>query len=513
MMSRNVERNRRRVEASVHRFWRGSSRRVLQLFAVVAAVIGIALRIRMFLENRSLWLDPAMLAMNVVNKDAGELLGRLDMNQAAPAGFLLSSKAIGSIFDYTEYSLYLAPCLLGIGALLLFIWLAIAVLGPTRAPLAYLPMATCSTAIFYCGEFRPQSADLFFSVLTLLAAHAVLKRNWALSAIAAFAAVGVVGVWFSYGVFFVIAGSGIALVLLALTSATSRPALRMMIAFAVVMLHFLVLYLLHIRPSIGPDLYTANTAAFAPVVAAEKGQLWWWILAVTGYFEYPLGFRGFIVVPMLGCITGVVLCVVNKRYLAVAAVVGTPMFLVFVASGLGMYPIATGLHEVKSRFVLFTVPIALLFIAIGVSRLCEWLGGKKILAALVVALFLIPSVYGAWSGPVFRGQEIRPLTRYLERHFQPGDTVYVFHASIPAFRFYTRHNHIEAVFGRPPRGPSAGLAEDLRRVRNADRLWVVVSHAYGGERRVLRRALRRMGTIEKTHRYPGAVLFECSLSN
>jgi hypothetical protein len=241
--------------------------------------------------------------------------------------------------------------------------------------------------------------------------------------------------------------------------------------------------------------------------------LWWWILAVTGYFEYPLGFQGFFVVSLVGCIIGVVLCAANKEYSAVAAVVGAPMLLVFVASGLGLYPIATGVHEVKSRFVLFTVPIALLFIAIGVSRLCEWLGGKKILVSLVFALFLIPSFYGAWSGPVFQGQEMRPLTQFLERHIQPGDTVYIFHAAIPAFRFYTRHNHIEAVFGRPPRRQSAELAEDLRRVRNADRLWVVVSHAYGGERRVLRTALRRMGKIEKTHRYPGAVLFECSLGN
>ncbi len=117
----------------------------LQLVAVAAAVVGVGLRVRMYLENRSLWLDPAMLALNVVNRDASELLGRLDMNQAAPPGFLLVSKAIGSMFGYSEYSLYLAPCLFGVAAFLLFIRLSIAVLGPIRAPLAYLPMATCST--------------------------------------------------------------------------------------------------------------------------------------------------------------------------------------------------------------------------------------------------------------------------------------------------------------------------------------------------------------------------------
>ena len=86
----------------------------------------------------------AMLALNVVDRDYGELLGRLDMNQAAPAGFLLVSKIVGSLADYSEFALRLFPCLLGIAALVLFIRLAVEVLGFWQAPLAYIPMATAS---------------------------------------------------------------------------------------------------------------------------------------------------------------------------------------------------------------------------------------------------------------------------------------------------------------------------------------------------------------------------------
>lgn len=513
MAGSSVSKNRWQVGASKFRFLRGIGQNPLRLIAIGAAVVGVGLRVRMYLENRSLWLDPSMLALNVVNKDASELLGRLDMNQAAPPGFLLAAKAVGSLFGYSEYSLYVLPCLFGIAAFLLFIRLSIAVLGPLSAPLAFVPMATCSTAIFYCGEFRPQSADLFLTVLVLTVAYAVLTNEWKMPSIAAFVTVGIVAVWFSYAVVFVVAGTGFSLVLVALISGKPPSCRRITAAVAIVMLHFLLLYLLHIRPSIGSDLYAANSAAFAPVVPTAKSQLWWWILAVTGYFHYPLGFRGFIFVPLVGLLTGVVVSLSSRKSAPIAAVVGLPMVALFVASGLGMYPITTGNHEVRARFVLFTVPITLLFVARGTSWLCGLAGKKTIFSWLIVAFLVLPSLVGGFAGPRFRGQEMRPLTRHLLDNFQPGDTVYVFSGAVPAFRYYTRNESIEAVYGRRPRPGSLDLADDLRRAGDSGRLWVVVSHAYNGERRIIRKALSGMGRLEGVHRFHGAVLFDCQLGD
>ena len=108
---------------------------MLRLVAAGAVLLGVALRLWLYLENRSLWLDPAMLALNVIGKDPGQLLQRLDMNQAAPAGFLLASKAVGSLCDYSEYSLRLLPLAFGIAALVFFVGLSVRLLGPVRAPL------------------------------------------------------------------------------------------------------------------------------------------------------------------------------------------------------------------------------------------------------------------------------------------------------------------------------------------------------------------------------------------
>src|SRR5687767_16036395 len=68
---------------------------------------GSLLRLRQYLTGRSLWLDEAMLALNIVNRNYGELFQPLDYDQGAPIGLMLVEKTFNLIFGRNEFSLRL----------------------------------------------------------------------------------------------------------------------------------------------------------------------------------------------------------------------------------------------------------------------------------------------------------------------------------------------------------------------------------------------------------------------
>jgi hypothetical protein len=74
-------------------------------------VAGVSFSLLQFLYNRSLWLDEAMLALNIINRNVFELLKPLDSGQAAPPLFLWIEKLFSTLLPNTEYGLRLFPLL------------------------------------------------------------------------------------------------------------------------------------------------------------------------------------------------------------------------------------------------------------------------------------------------------------------------------------------------------------------------------------------------------------------
>ena len=84
-------------------------------------LLGIALRIIVFLQNRSLFLDEANLALNYATKSFPDLFAQLDNRQYAPPFFSVVEKVNVLLFGVHEYSLRILPLLSGIALLYFFI--------------------------------------------------------------------------------------------------------------------------------------------------------------------------------------------------------------------------------------------------------------------------------------------------------------------------------------------------------------------------------------------------------
>ena len=72
---------------------------------LLGCLLGLLLRVGFFLPERALWLDEALTALNLAEREASGLLEPLDGDQAAPPAFLLASKLSGEAGQGSAHAL------------------------------------------------------------------------------------------------------------------------------------------------------------------------------------------------------------------------------------------------------------------------------------------------------------------------------------------------------------------------------------------------------------------------
>ena len=472
----------------------------------IALIVGLTLRFHMYLLNRSLWLDTAWLALNIIDKSYASLFGPLEGGQMAPVGFLIASKLVASAFRYSELSLTLLPLLFGVGALILFLCLSVEILGRSSAPLAFIPFTLCSTAIYYSGEFKQYSSDLFFSVLILFVAHRVLKERFARPWITTFGIIGIISVWFSQTAIFMVAGTGLALFLNALRKKSSKILSVLLITELVIFAHFLAMYFLQIRPATIEGMFTYWAMGFAPLTPFSLETLGWWYKMFVGYAKYPLGFHGYGVwFSLAALVIGLVVMNVFKSKRIISNLFLFPVILLIAASIFHLYPILTGEYDIYSRLVLFTIPIAFILIAAGISGFATLFPKPMFVTVIFGVLLVYPSINHSIPFPNnFLREEMRPLISDLYQNLSPKDSVYVYDRAVPAFRFYTRNKSIPFVQGKTVEAND--LPKDLSRVMTGNRIWAIIAHDYVNNHEIIQQELEtRYGSVI-CKSFPGAWL-------
>ena len=179
--------------------------------AVIAIATGAILRLALFLERPSLWLDEAMVALNVGRHSFAELTTPLDWEQLAPVPWLWLEKLIVVLGGMHEWALR-APALAGGIALPWLVWAAgRRLVGEPAALIATVLAASSATLLYYANETKPYALDAAVTALLLLLAASVVGRQddhrswWAIGI------VGVLAVLMSFPAVLVVGGIGLAL--------------------------------------------------------------------------------------------------------------------------------------------------------------------------------------------------------------------------------------------------------------------------------------------------------------
>jgi hypothetical protein len=437
--------------------------------------IGVLLRLRPYLSNRSLWLDEALLAINILRQPLAGLLGPLQNDQAAPVGFLLVARLGVVLFGEGEYALRLFPLLCGIASLFLFLALAERLLAPIASLIALLLFVASDRLTYYASESKQYSTDVAVALLLWLWATTVERdpeppprRRWLVSAM-----LGAVLVWFSHPAVFVLAAIGARWLWVRLRREDWPGLGASATVCGVWLLSFAVFYVVSLSKSAHSQVLLGFwTSAAAPLPPTSYEDLRWYLQALERISSLPLGKEVGEIVLFAGILGAAALFRQARDGFYWLLLPGVFALL---ASGLHKYPLA-------NRLWLFMVPALLLVTAAGAAEV--WARTRRAFPLLAVAFFGLlsvqPILYTAYHfvRPQ-RVEEIKPLLQYWRAQRRPGDVLYVYYGALPAVSYYSLRGMLEPtefVMGVRARESPAKYLRDLDELRGVGTAWLIFSH-------------------------------------
>lgn len=176
-------------------FGTDSSFRLL-LFFVLS--LGLGIRLINYFSNPGLWLDEALLALNLMERTYAGLLGPLGRNQVAPVLFLLIQKFIINLLGPGEMALRLFPLFCSALSLPLLYLLSRNLTGDKKIALtALFVFAFAPLQIRYSTEVKQYMTDVFVMLFLLWLYSHYLKHSKSTSTLAWLAISGILAVFLS----------------------------------------------------------------------------------------------------------------------------------------------------------------------------------------------------------------------------------------------------------------------------------------------------------------------------
>lgn len=481
---------------------------------VICVLIGFAFRVGVYVRDSSLWIDEAMLALNVVNRTPAELMKPLDWNQGAPLGFLMASKAAIALLGDNERAMRTIPFLASLAGLLIFPAFAYRAMPIPIARLASILFALSPNVIGYAAEFKQYELDATIAVGLLALGLPIANGSRTAWRSIVLALAGAMAVWCSHPSVFVLGGVGLAILADGIARRDRRATSIRLIVVGCWLASFAACYLVFLR-HLGLNAYLLNywAGTFLPLPPTRPGDLAWIVHHYFVFFDNPCGMNGEFglsgfagICFLVGCLT---LAKSNWRLLIAVL---SPLLLALLASGLKKYPFA-------GRLMLFAVPLAIVGMAYGLNLISEQIG-----KAVAGGRWLILTI--AFIGPIsecnqlakrpIHAEDTREAIAAVRAAWQPGDSIYVFYGAVPAFEYYRSRYSIPtdiAVLGVENRGKDPRqFREEISVLRGQKRVWVLMAHRQTHEEAAIRAYLEGFGKGEIIMRGTDAVVMLYDLS-
>lgn len=206
--------------------------------------VGAWLRVARFLEPRPLWLDEALIALNILSRSPADL-SPLQDSQIAPLGFLWGEWLVTRVAGTGELALRFIPLVASVFALWAFAKLAERLLDARVALFATALAAVSPILVYYSAEVKSYAFDWLLAILLMHVTLDLLadpsRSNWR-----RWTVVAASGSLVSVAAPFVTAGSALALVTDAGVRDRGRGVVKVLVASlpaaGIALFHLLTIY-------------------------------------------------------------------------------------------------------------------------------------------------------------------------------------------------------------------------------------------------------------------------------
>jgi hypothetical protein len=394
-----------------------------QFLLTVILILGTALRLGFYLSRPSLTIDETTLSLDLGLRSFMELLRPLASLQTGPVLFLWAVKLCTTVAGMNEYTLRFIP--LAAGSLIPFLVWGVGrrLLTEPAAILASALAAFAPALIQYSVTAKPYITDALFTLLLMWCTLDLLDRPDSKGVWVRFGVVSLVAILGSLPAPFLLAGAAAAIVV-GVRPLRGRTARRLILCLALWGAVWVPLYALLYRP-VAASWYMQQF--WGPAFFAPSHAEGWWNLA-RGLFMSIVG-RSAPAAVIIGFadIVGVGLWVWLRRLpRASVALLGVPLLLLLVASGLQRYPLA-------ARLLMFTVPTFLL----GLAAVFAAPTLQRARLGWALGVVAIVALIGVNVAHPYRPASTREAVDSLQRLARGDEPIYLASGSIPAWAFYT----------------------------------------------------------------------------
>ena len=439
------------------------------IISLAILLTGILLRIVVLIQNRSLIIDEANLARNIIERDYLQFFSPLDYEQYAPPLFSSLTKAFTQIFGVNEFALKILPFVGGVLSLVLIFLLCRRMIKYSFARWYILAMFGFSIlAIRYSTEFKQYASDAALSSLAIYLAIIWKGSHLDHAKYIFWILFGVLVTWLSMPMVFIL--FTILIYFIWHDKTLNFKYVLMGILWGT---SFSIYFLLILKG----DTQAANLKAFhnpyffdlfpTSLEAFTKDYKLLISLFRTASDKTALSIIWVLIAFMAGMLK---LYNSDKPILFLLVF---PSFMMFFASGLELY-------SLLPRMTLFYLPIMYMVIAIGICFIWDQIPNslKWVLIGILFISLINKEGYKYFTRPM-EFENSKAVLKYIQDQKNEDDLLVIHNEAIPAFQFYNQLSENAFQFKNflYAESNSSLSFQDLEEERPLN-IWVVFFHTF-----------------------------------